>query len=140
MQVPFFGGCACGAIRYRCSEAPVAMVKCHCRDCQRASGGPYAPTAIVRAAAFEIVAGSPQEYLTTAESGAVARRAFCGTCGAPLFASSSARPEMLGIRAGSLDDPGAFAPAAEVWVASAPPWDRPDPALPHFARSRSHAR
>jgi hypothetical protein len=28
MDVPFFGGCACGAVRYECSAVPVAMVNC----------------------------------------------------------------------------------------------------------------
>ena len=38
IKVPFHGGCGCGAIRYECVEVPLAMVSCHCRDCQIASG------------------------------------------------------------------------------------------------------
>ncbi len=33
MQVPFSGGCACGAIRYECSADPAFSWHCHCRDC-----------------------------------------------------------------------------------------------------------
>jgi hypothetical protein len=40
MTAPFSGGCACGSIRYICSRAPVAMLNCHCLDCQRSSGSP----------------------------------------------------------------------------------------------------
>jgi hypothetical protein len=40
MTVSFSGGCACGSIRYVCARAPVAMLNCHCRDCQRSSGAP----------------------------------------------------------------------------------------------------
>ena len=30
MEVPFGGGCACGAIRYECAAAPIYMGNCHC--------------------------------------------------------------------------------------------------------------
>ena len=40
MNVPFGGGCACGAIRYECAGAPRYMGNCHCRDCQQATGAP----------------------------------------------------------------------------------------------------
>ena len=34
---------ACGATRYACSGEPLAMLNCHCRDCQQASGAPFPP-------------------------------------------------------------------------------------------------
>jgi hypothetical protein len=115
------------------------MLNCHCRDCQRAGGSGYSPTVIVRRTAFALLQGEPAQYTVTGESGATARREFCAACGSPLFASSSARADMIGIRAPSLDDPGEFAPQAEVWTASAQPWDRPNPELPTFARNRVRA-
>ena len=54
MDVPFFGGCACGAVRYECSAIPVAMVNCHCRDCQRAGGAGFSPTVVVSAGSFRL--------------------------------------------------------------------------------------
>lgn len=41
VSVPFTGGCACGAIRSDCSAAPLLVWKCHCRDCQRATGSAF---------------------------------------------------------------------------------------------------
>jgi hypothetical protein len=136
MDVPFFGGCACGAVRYECSAAPVAMVNCHCRDCQRAGGAGFSPTVVVPAAAFRLLGAEPKRHSTTAESGHTAHRAFCGECGSPLFASSPARSDFIGIRAGSLDDPSWFEPQVEVWTASAQPWDRLRAGVPHFPRNR----
>ena len=136
MDVPFFGGCACGAVRYECSAAPVAMVNCHCRDCQRAGGAGFSPTVVVPAGSFRLLRGKPKRYSLTADSGHTAHRAFCGDCGAPLFASSSARRDFIGVRAGSLDDPSGFKPQAEVWTVSAQPWDHLDADVPHFPRSR----
>jgi hypothetical protein len=139
MEIPFFGGCACGALRYVCSVRPVAMVSCHCRDCQRAGGAGSAPTVVVPADAFRLLAGEPKVYARTVDSGHTARRGFCGECGSPLFASSSARSEFIGIRAGSLDDPSWFQPEAEVWTASVQPWDLLTPDVPHFPRGRRRA-
>ena len=138
MTIPtaFSGGCACGAIRYESSEAPVAMVNCHCRDCQRAGGSAYSPTVVVRASALRLTSGEPTYYAVTGDSGSTVRRAFCGACGAPLFATTSARPTLIGIRAASLDDPSWFRPGADAWTASAQPWDVMQTDVPYFAKDR----
>jgi hypothetical protein len=99
------------------------MVTCHCRHCQQAGGSAHAPTLIVSRAALRLLSGSPAVYERSADSGNRARREFCADCGSPLFASSSARPERVGIRAGSLDDPSRFRPTRAVFTSSAQPWD-----------------
>ena len=33
------GGCQCGALRYRAEGEPLIQGFCHCRTCQRLSGG-----------------------------------------------------------------------------------------------------
>jgi hypothetical protein len=48
------GGCACGAIRYEVTEEPMVMFNCHCRDCQKTTGGGYTPVFYVPATAFKI--------------------------------------------------------------------------------------
>jgi hypothetical protein len=131
------GGCACGAVRYECDAPPASMVNCHCRDCQRAGGSGYAPTLVVPASALRVLRGAPKYHEVRGESGSMARRGFCSECGSPLFAGSSARPDFVGIRAGSLDDPGVFRPTADGWVGSAQTWDAMDPAVPKFARDRT---
>lgn len=136
ITIPFGGGCACGAIRYECSAPPLRMVNCHCRDCQRASGSGYSATLIMAVESVHLLRGTCSAYRITAESGNVAKRDFCADCGTPLFSASLARPEFIGVKAASLDDPGWFAAEADVWVESAQPWDRMDPAIPKFARNR----
>ena len=134
--VPSSGGCACSAIRYECSAPPLRMVNCHCRDCQLASGSAYSATVIVPATSVRLLRGQCSEHRTVAESGSVAKREFCGVCGTPLFAASLARPEFVGVKAASLDDPACFAAEADVWVASAQPWDHMDPNIPKFPKNR----
>jgi len=136
VATPFFGGCACGVVRYECSAPPLRMVNCHCRDCQLASGSGYAATLVMASSAVRLIRGECSEHRTVAESGNVATREFCGACGTPLFARSSARPEVLGVKAASLDDPSWFAAEADVWIGSAQPWDRMDPDVPKFPKGR----
>jgi hypothetical protein len=112
------------------------MVNCHCRDCQLASGSGYSATVVMTANAVRLTKGQIKRYEKTAESGNVARRDFCETCGTPLFASSSANPAYVGVKAASLDNPGWFKPEADVWTASAQPWDCMDPDTPKFQRNR----
>lgn len=138
--VPFFGGCPCGAIRYRCDSPPVGMVNCHCRSCQQYSGSAYSPTVLVPRSSLRIVSGSPRTHEIGAESGGTARREFCAHCGAHLFAGSTARDAIVGVKAGSLDDPSWFVPTADVWVGSAQPWDHMDPELPKFEKGRRPPR
>jgi len=69
VNVPFFGGCACGAIRYECLAPPLRMVNCHCRDCQRASGSGYSATVIMAASSVRLLRGQCKEHRIEAESG-----------------------------------------------------------------------
>lgn len=62
MSTNFTGGCACGAIRYEVSAEPIVMFNCHCRDCQKTTGGPYTPVMYVPASAFKITKGTPKYY------------------------------------------------------------------------------
>ena len=59
-------------------------------------------------------------------------RAFCRDCGAPLFIRVSSRPDIVGLRVGSLDDPSGFRPEADIFVKSAQPWDHMNPDLPKY--------
>jgi hypothetical protein len=64
MTMPITGGCMCGAVRYESSAEPLLMVKCHCRDCQRTTGGPYVPAVVFPISAFRVVQGQVQHYAT----------------------------------------------------------------------------
>jgi hypothetical protein len=134
MPVPFSGGCACGAIRYECSAEPLIALNCHCRSCQRASGSAYASNLAVPKDAFKLTKGQPKYYEDKADSGNTVRRGFCPECGSPLFGQSPARPDFIGIRAGSLDDPSWHQPSMDIYTDSAQPWDYMNPELPKFPK------
>jgi len=137
MTIGFTGGCMCGAIRYECEAEPIAMGNCHCRDCQRATGSGFAAAVLVPISAVKI-SGEVKYHEVTGDSGAIVRRGFCSNCGARLFGQPAAAPDILDIMAGSLDDPSWFRPQADIYVASAQPWDYMNPNLPKFPKMPQH--
>jgi hypothetical protein len=134
MAAPFTGGCRCGAVRYECSAEPLVTVNCHCHDCQRSSGSPFASVLLVPHDAVKIT-GAVKWFDVKADSGNMASRGFCPTCGSPLFGKPSGMPvAILGIRAVSLDDPDWCRPTMDIYTDSAQPWDYMNPDLPKVAK------
>ncbi len=130
MDLPFGGGCACGAIRYECSGAPVYMGNCHCRDCQQATGSAFFPAVAVREREFRLLGGEPAWFERPADRGHPMRRAFCPECGSPVFLKNGASEAVRVLYAGSLDDPGLYRPSRDIFVGSAQAWCPMDPDLP----------
>jgi hypothetical protein len=124
------GGCLCGRVRYESTGKPLFSLLCHCRDCQHQSGSAYVAAMRVPAAGFRITKGEPRLYVSASDARNQVTRAFCPECGCPLFIRVSSRPDIVGLRVGSLDDPGEFRPEADIFVKSAQPWDYMNPELP----------
>ena len=134
IATPFSGGCACGAIRYESTAEPVLMLHCHCRDCQRASGGPFSSYVIVPTEAFKLLQGALRFHASPSEAGGQTRRGFCPECGPPIAVNADAAPHIVAIRTASLNDPSWFNPQVDVWTSDAHPWDHMKPALPKFEK------
>ena len=76
------------------------------------------------------VEGELADYTRPAASGNIMHRQFCATCGTPVFTQSEARQQVIGIRAGTLDDPEIGKPGKTIWTLSAPNWAVFDPDIP----------
>lgn len=118
----FSGGCLCGAVRYESAVDPVALVLCHCRDCQRCTGGPFAPVAVVPSETLKVTQGETRSFTVTGEDGGRVFREFCGTCGSPLFSGLEGRRRMVGVKAGSMDDSSKLTPTMHLWTDTAVEW------------------
>lgn len=129
----YAGGCACAAIRYEIVGEPVAMNHCQCRQCQRDSGTGHGSHIAFAGAQIEL-RGEPREWEMTGEQGTRKRRAFCGTCGAPVYMTFPDIPDFFVISPASLDEPDRFAPDSVLWTTAALPWDAMDPALQRFEK------
>jgi hypothetical protein len=106
------GGCQCGRIRYRATLENDDAYLCHCRMCQRATGGFAA--AFVQLPTAAVLWGHEPDWYT---SSPIARRSFCGACGTPLgFAFNDS--ETMDLTLGSFDDPSGFRPIAHAGAES----------------------
>jgi hypothetical protein len=110
------------------------MLHCHCRDCQRSSGGPFSSFVIVPTEAFKLLQGSLRFHASPSEAGGKTHRGFCPDCGSPILVKPDAVPQFVAIRTASLDDPSWFNPQMDVWTSDAHPWDQMNPALPKFEK------
>ncbi|MEN9314322.1 MAG: hypothetical protein RIS35_715 [Pseudomonadota bacterium] len=136
MTEPLTGGCLCGAIRYELQAPVEALVACYCSDCRHASGTAASINARVPASGFRIVSGRTRIFGKAADSGRMLHRHFCGDCGSPIYSQHADGPDLLILKAGSLDRQQGMQLAANIWVRSAPPWARVDATVPSFEEGR----
>jgi hypothetical protein len=96
------GGCQCGAVRYALQvdrlEKPHV---CHCRMCQKATGGVFAALAGCAKPDIAWTKGEP----TIFASSNLATRGFCHDCGTPLSFTYNAPEARFYVTIGSLDEP-----------------------------------
>ncbi len=111
------GGCQCCAVRYRLEGEPTGANICHCRMCQKASGGPFMAFAGVRLNELVWMRGAPKIFA----SSAVAERGFCPDCGTPLTYRLLDR-DRISVTLCSLDRSSAVAPEMQYAVESKLPW------------------
>jgi hypothetical protein len=121
-QFPIEGGCVCGSARYRITAPPLAVYACHCKDCQRAAGGPYSMAMATRREDVTLVAGTLKAYGKPADSGRVVGVRVCADCGTRLWHEPVHSPYLLTVTVGTLDDMSWAEPVAHVWVSRKLPW------------------
>jgi hypothetical protein len=126
------GGCLCKAVRYRVSSAPMVTRVCWCRLCQYIGAG-SATVNTCFASKTIVVSGELRDFRSIADSGNVMHRRFCPTCGTHVFSEAEARPHLIFVRSGTLDDPEIAKPAAVVWWSQAPSWACANDKIPHLA-------
>ena len=132
MSKAYTGGCACGAIRYEISGEPVFMNDCQCRDCQRKSGTGHGSYLTFPGKSSVKLEGEATHWDMVGDSGNVKTRAFCPTCGSPVYMTFAAMPDMFTVHAASLDDPSRYKPQAVTYAVRGYAWDHLDPDLPKF--------
>ena len=121
--LPLVGGCPCGAIRYEITAMPLSLYACHCTDCQRRSGSAFALNMPVATNALRITRGTPKGWRAVASSGVPTTSWFCGDCGGRIYGERDGRPNVMTVRAGTLDDTSWLWPAAHHFMRSAQPWE-----------------
>jgi len=131
MSEGFEGRCLCGAVHYRSSANPTLAGHCQCVDCRKTSGTGHGSHLAVARAALTI-SGDVAVYDRAADSGHMVSRAFCPKCGSPVYSLNDAMPDLIFIRASSLDDLEVFRPQMVVYASRGPSWDNFPADLPRF--------
>ena len=124
MKFPQTGGCQCGALRYKISEAPELVYTCHCTECQRLTGSAFSMALVVAGGAFHLDGTPPRPFFRTADSGRRVTR-VCPACGTWLCSGPKPDPstrDAFRVRAGTLDDTSWLRPTVHFWTRSAQPW------------------
>lgn len=133
MSEAYTGGCACGAIRYDISGEALFENHCQCRDCQHKSGTGHGSYLTFPRSGVDL-RGDATHWQIVGDSGNVKTRAFCPTCGSPVYMTFAAMPDVFTVHAGSLDDPGRHKPQALTYSSRGHAWDHIDPAIPRFEK------
>jgi len=122
--LPLTGGCPCEAVRFVVNAMPLLVYACHCRECQRWSGSAFSLSMPVLADSFALTCGKPKPWRRTGASGVESTYWFCSDCGGRAYGQRDARPDIIAVRAGTLDDTSWLRPVAHVFMRSAQAWER----------------
>lgn len=128
------GGCLCGGVEFAIHGELAPIQICHCSQCRKAQGTPFATNIPVRVADFDLRCG--RELLCEYASSPGKQRAFCGRCGSPVYSRRDSDPRWVRIRAGLLEGPLAVTPAFHFHVASRCDWWQIHDDLPQFPEAR----
>lgn len=108
-QGPMTGHCMCGAVGFTAQGVETGHHACHCKMCQRWSGGP------LFAAEVDEIVFTGEQYIQTYASSEWAERGFCARCGSGLFYRLKSSG-MTMVTVGLFDDPSPFKLTGEIFV------------------------
>jgi hypothetical protein len=127
------GGCSCGQVRYRLTSDPMFVHCCHCRDCQRQTGGAFVLNALIETDGIELLAGDPEPVAVPTASGRPHRIFRCPACRTAVWSEYGGVAKLRFVRVGTLDEPAAIAPDVHIYTRSKVPWVALPEGVPAFA-------
>jgi hypothetical protein len=122
MTQSFPGSCFCGAVKYRMTAAPMFVHCCHCRDCQKQTGGAFVINALVEADRVEILEGAPVGITMPTESGKPHVCYRCPRCQTALWSTYGGRHQIRFVRVPTLDQPHDIVPDVHIFTRSKVSW------------------
>jgi len=128
---PHTGSCFCGDITYRLTRDPMITHACHCTDCQKQTGGPFAINALIERDCVELVSGEPVGHEMATGSGQPHDIYRCGSCQTAVWSDYGRREKMVFIRVATMDEPKRCPPDVHIFTRSRLPFTD----LPENARA-----
>lgn len=130
----FEGGCLCGKVRYTSASDPVMQAICHCKNCQKQAGTAFSVIVGVPKPALAVT-GTLKTFADRGDSGKAVDRQFCPECGSPIATLVEVMPDLVFIKAGTLDDTNQLKPTLELYCSSAQRWESDSSERQKFAKS-----
>lgn len=122
------GSCLCRGVTFRVTGDPLRVGICHCTDCRKSGGAPFAAYGVWPIEAFEQETGYTSTY---------ANRTFCTTCGGRVAWVDDDEVE---VPIGALDEvPADLVPEYELWVTRREHWLAPLPDAAQYDQDRQAA-
>ena len=127
------GSCACGAVQYRLTSAPMFVHCCHCLLCQKQTGSAFAINALIETSRVRITRGKAKlEAIPMPTLGEFPHDIYrCRDCKVALWSDYGRRNVMRFVRVATLDKPHAIQPDVHIFTRSKVPWVK----LPAGARA-----
>ncbi|THU94710.1 hypothetical protein K435DRAFT_724337 [Dendrothele bispora CBS 962.96] len=118
------GCCLCGAIKYELRGKPIYNILCHCYNCQRGLGTMFATYSMMRKEDFSLTGELATYVDKSTDSGTPLMRYYCSTCHSPIIATTAATEQIVGVFAGTLDEPhrSRWRPDKEQYVSCRAEW------------------
>ena len=116
----FKGKCLCGGVTYTSLKDPIISINCHCEDCRKSTGSVFGTNVFVNEEQIEII-GELTQYTHLADSGNIMTKMFCPNCGSLVAGTNSGRPNVVSIRAGTIDNLEIINPSVNVFLESRVP-------------------
>lgn len=111
------GQCLCGEIKFEVSGDARWVGSCHCRMCQRLSGGAFQTWVAFYAKELHLISGQQKDYRSSDK----VIRSSCPTCSTHLFFRYIGNDEDIYITASALEGED-LKPQAHIWWNSKVQW------------------
>ncbi len=122
LELPLKGGCICGKLRYAVNDTPLAVMMCHCKNCQQRTGSAFSLAMLAYRQDFAVTSGETLWRDLPGGSGALHRQHICPECFTRTHTEMLAYPDIINVRPGTLDNPSIATPIAQIWTSVAHPW------------------
>ena len=132
----YTGSCLCGGLRFQIEGELEPIQLCHCQQCRKAQGGPFAAVIPVATSAFRFVAG--EHLLRSYESSPGKLRCFCGNCGSPVYSRRRSLPGIVRVRAGLINEPLKVKPVWHAYTGSKCNWWPIEDGLAQYEKAHVH--
>ena len=113
------GRCLCGGVQFEVHGELGETRLCYCELCRRANGSAFSANVPVPVERYRLLSG--RDRIREFESSPGAFRAFCSTCGSPVYGRTMRDPDHIRVRLGTLSSDA----AAKSWPMSGSVPNRP---------------